>query len=325
MKEDRQPLVGIIYPRTINWFYRYQADMVREELIRCGVCSVSIPSDDIASIERGGTVALILSYWECSTDAGHFGVEGLFHKAIRSFDRRILLNYDSLSTQYFRRHFIFRPGQLTEIIDVCMMSQTELRTINGIPYRQIPETFCAAELRSVEPWSEGRPLPWSMLGHANAARAALITACLKRIHPGGLVFMPPIRPYTSGAALERNAIHQVLQQTDLYIWGSHHSVPYHEGLRALHAVAAGAVPCKIDPLHHAKFANIPWVYRSLSDLKEACVQVGLAELHRNALAWLEANGTMGPMLIGAMGLITPIELTPNLSAPLTSHSVARSS
>lgn len=298
-------MLTIIYPRTINWFYRHQADLLQAELVHLGFRARSVPSDDIAILDRGTGIALILSYWECATDAERLGLGDQFHKVVRTFDRRVLLNYDSLLTQYFRRHFTFMPGQLTEIVDVCASPQTELDSINGVPYRHIPEAFCAAELLTIEPWSEGRPLPWAMLSHANAARAALAAACIDRIHPGGLVFMPPIRPYTSEAALDRGAVHRVLQRADLYVWGSHHAVPYHEGLRALHAVAAGAVPCKIDPLHYAKFSIIPWVYPSLAELKTACARIGLAELYSRARTHLEANGTMGALLAEALGLPRP--------------------
>jgi hypothetical protein len=296
------PMVTIIYPRTINWFYRHQADLLQAEFVHHGFRARRVPSDDIATLDRRTGIAIILSYWECATDAQWLGLDDQFHEVVRTFDRRILLNYDSLFTQYFRRHFTFMPGQLTEIIDVCVASQTHLKSINGIPYRRIPEAFCAAELLAIEPWSEGRPLPWVMLGHTNAARAALVAACIDRIHPGGLVFMPPIRPYTSEAALERRAVHRVLQLADLYVWGSHHAVPYHEGLRALHAVAAGAIPCKIDPLHYARFSAIPWVYPNLVELKAACTRVGLAELYSSARTYLYSNGTMGALLVEALGL-----------------------
>jgi hypothetical protein len=211
------------------------------------------------------------------------------------------------------------PGQLTEIIDVCVAPQTDLKSINGIPYCRIPEAFCAAELLDIEPWSEGRPLPWAMLGHSNGARAALVAACIDRLHPGGLVFMPPVRPYSSEAALERSAVHRVLQRADLYVWGSHHAVPYHEGLRALHAVAAGAIPCKIDPLHYARFSAIPWVYPNLVELKAACTRLGLAELYSRARTYLESSGTMGALLVEALGL--------SRHAPevLSAHSCAASS
>lgn len=314
------PTLTIIYPRTINWFYRHQADLLQAEFLHCGLRARSVPSDDIATLDRETGIAIILSYWECATDAERLGLSDQFHEVVRTFDRRILLNYDSLVTQYFRRHFIFMPGQLTEIVDVSAAPQTHLDTINGVPYRHIPEAFCAAELPAIEPWSEGRPLPWAMLGHTNAARAALVSACIDRLHPGGLVFMPPIRPYTSEAALDRGAIHHILQRANLYVWGSHHAVPYHEGLRALHAIAAGAVPCKIDPLHYAKFSAIPWVYSSLVELKAACTRIGLAELYSRARTHIEANGTMGALLIEALGLLRYATTVPGAHSCVVSSS-----
>jgi len=312
-------MLTIIYPGTINWFYKHQAKLLQEDLTRCGLAVRSMLPKQIAASDDGVGVALILSYWECATEAERDGLQKPFMRAMSSFDRRVLLNYDSLLTHYFQRHFAVGSARLTEIVDVCMAPQTYLDHVNSLPYIHVPEAFSVAELSLVEPWSARRPVPWAMLGHANTARIALAALCQESISPSGVVFMPPIRPFTSESGMEREAIHRLLRRTDLYIWGSHHSGPYHEGLRALHAVAAGAVPCKIDPLHYRKFARIPWVYGSVAELLRERDRFGLDELYGRARSHLEANGTIGALLMEVLHLDEGQRLSVSKSGLRTRH------
>lgn len=310
-------MLTIIYPGTINWFYKHQAELVAREFTHHGLAANSYSSDDIEGLSRRNGTLVVLSMWECITDADRSGCGAGLRAILSNFERRVLLNYDSLFTPYFRRHFTFGVDLVTEIIDVCLIRQTKLKTIYGRPYHWMPETFCVEEIARIEPWSAGRPLPWAMLGHANPARAALTAACIETLHPGGLLFMPPIRPYDAASALAREAIHRVLRQSDLYIWGSHHDYPYHEGLRALHAVAAGAIPCKIDPVHHSEMAQIPWIYPSLVAVHEARERRGLAKLYDEARTFLLSNATMGQHLIRALGLVAPVALPARPSASVS--------
>jgi hypothetical protein len=98
---------------------------------------------------------------------------------------------------------------------------------------------------------------------------------------------------------------RVLEHSDLYIWSSHHGYPYHEGLRALHAIMAGAIPAKIDPLGSNHFGHIPWVYPSLRALQERKDQTGLKTMYALAYSFVASRGTIGSNIARVLGQIDP--------------------
>jgi hypothetical protein len=300
----------VIYPRKINWFYENQARVIANELRSFEVDAVAIASDDIGSLKKYKGDALVLSLWESITSAEWQGVGPEFLEIIRGIERRVLLNYDCIFSQYFDRHFVHDIGLVTEIFDITMAPQTDLAHVHCtdlarvrcVPYKWIPEAFSSSEHSELAYWKPGRKIPWATLGHGSPDRAALVSAAISAIDPNGFIFMPPVRPYDAQSGFARDAIDRVLRQTDLYLWGSHHSYPYHEGLRALHAIAAGAIPAKIDPLNYKLFSQVPWVYPSLNKLVEARSQRGLLSLYEEARAFVLDHKTLGEQLINALGL-----------------------
>ena len=267
-----------------------------------GLNSIALASEDIGSLDRRNGTAIIVSLWECCEAAKNSGVQSLFETTIRRFRKRVLLNYDSVHSHYFVRHFSGRLGVITDIVDVCMARQTELDALFGVPYRWIPESFCRSEIFNLPEVRGHRPLPWAMLGHSNPSRAALAAVCTKVLGSGGLLFLPPIRPYNQASGIDRVGLQKALGASELYVWGSHHSAPYHEGLRALHAVAAGAAPAKIDPLHFTRYSDLPWVYESVQALVLARDRRGSAALYDDAKSYLKSLGPMGNNLCNVLGL-----------------------
>ena len=308
-------MIPVVYPRSINWFYQAQALSLAEDL-----CAVGVPARAVASeqpwllADCSPEIALVVSYAETLTAAERAGIDAPFRQAMARFHRRVLLNFDSIQSRWFDKHFVEGPGYFAEILDVGLYRQTAQAEVSGVPFRFVPEAFSAAERARIRPWAPGRSIPWTMLGHATTDRSALVEAALRCLPKNGFVFSPPLRPFTEKSGLNREAIDRVLGQTDFYIWGSHHQHPYHETQRALHAVAAGAIPAKIDPLHSARFA-IPWVYPSLNALLEQRDRQGLDALYGAARRFLEQQGTIGQNVKAALGL--------DPAAPLPRTEVAR--
>jgi len=294
-------MLTFVYPHTVNWFYAHLAHRFVGDLNRKGIVASAVSAEDLEKCSPIDECVLILSVHECALSAERKGKLQFFLKALNTYPRRILVNYDCIHTRYFCRHFTIGLDLITEIIDVGMMPQTDLETINGLPYKWVFEAFSTDELASLERWAPGRPVPWAIIGHANQHRAALVSACIQTLSPGGFVFLPPVRPYDAESGFDGERLKHILGKTDLYIWGSHHFAPFHEGLRAPSAVAMGAIPAKIDPLHSRVFASIPWVYPSLRALNDACSIHGLAALHRQAQEFLVSKGAVGDLLLDALG------------------------
>ncbi len=90
-------------------------------------------------------------------------------------------------------------------------------------------------------WTVDRPLPWAVIGHINSDRTALVDCLVRSLQPDGFVYLPSLRPFGDNSGLNETQIYAVLARTNLYVWNSHHHHPYHEGLRAIQAVSAGAI------------------------------------------------------------------------------------
>ena len=141
-----------------------------------------------------------------------------------------------------------------------------------------------------------------MIGHATRDRADIADILARKLSPAGLVFMPGLRPfYQEGSRnLSADALDRVLRKTRYYLWTSHHRVPYHEGLRSLHAIRNGAIPVKIDPLFAHVFREIPWVYESVAAFTGAIEKHGQQALYQRALDYVLSRGTLGMHMATAL-------------------------
>lgn len=296
-------MLPLIFPAGVNWFYETQATVLADDLTAQGVPAQAIPSTGIERLnEVNATTVLILNAAECALAARRAGVGEEFVEALSKFDERVLLNYDSIFSRWFKNQLLVRDGLITAIIDIGMMPQTELM-VRGIPYLWAPEAFAQSEKEQIQSWSEGRPLPWAVIGHVTADRAAFISSVQSTLGSSGLAFLPPLRPFQKNSGLDHAGLIRVLQNSDLYLWSSHHDYPYHEGFRALHAIIAGAVPAKIDPVSARHFADVPWVYPSLEALSERRQQLGIERMYSLAFEFIERHRTIGQNIADAVDKI----------------------
>jgi hypothetical protein len=139
------------------------------------------------------------------------------------------------------------------------------------------------------------------MGHVTPGRTAFVSAVMQALSSDGLVYLPPIRPYRSGTGITEQALVRILAQTDLYLWTSHNPFLYHEGFRALDAVKAGAIPVRIDPIHHGSMTHIPWVYPHLAAFLQRLQVMGPGELHATAARYIKGNGTIGGNILTVLG------------------------
>ncbi|MBS7542264.1 hypothetical protein [Ancylobacter oerskovii] len=286
-------MLPVIAPFGINWFYESQAENLAQDLTAFGLPAAALASADVAALRaRAGDTVLIVNYSECLIAAERAGRRAELNAALERFEHRILVNYDTVYSHWFGNQFPHDAAPVTAVVDLTMVRQVEVPFIRGVPYAWAPEAFSARERASLGRWQAGRPLPWAMLGHATADRAAFLSAAMETLGGDGFAFLPPHRPYERRSGLEAAEIARVLARADLYLWSSHHSFPYHEGFRALHAVAAGAVPAKVDPLNAAHFAHVPWVYPHLQAVREAKERFGLAALYQAAFDFIERHGRL---------------------------------
>lgn len=277
--------ITIVYPAGLNWFYARLALALEEGLRALGQPARAVAAASLCpEAMHRDRVALVISPAECAASAAD---ARLFVAALRDFGRRVLVNYDSLYTPWFAGHLALGDGLFTDLFDIGVAPQASASHLD-LPYRWIGEAaWLRPQGREDCPWTPGRPLPWAVIGHAHGARADLVSGLVRMGAPGGFVYLPPLRPFGGGAGLGEDELRAVLERSDLYIWNSHHLHPYHEGLRAIHAVTAGAAPAKIDADHAGQFRDVPWVYPSLDALFEAREREGVEGLHRAAKAFID--------------------------------------
>ncbi len=293
-------MIPVVYPRSINWFYSTQAHAIAEDLTAVGVPARAVASDRPTELEAcDPATVLLVCFAEALIAAERQNRGERLLRVLKTFERRILVNFDSVRSTWFTRHFEDRPRYFSDIFDFGLYRQTTQPTILGMPYHFVPESLARSERETMVEWHPGRLLPWTILGHSTRDRSALIEAVLRSLPKNGFVFSPPLRPFTERSGLNRASITRVLRQTDLYIWGSHHLYPYHETQRVLHAITAGAIPVKIDPLHSHRIM-LPWVYPSLEAMLREKERHGLPGLYAMSRQHIEEQGPLGDNLRAAL-------------------------
>ncbi|MGF3027797.1 hypothetical protein ACQVP2_34015 [Methylobacterium aquaticum] len=303
----------VFFPSDMNWFYAKLALAITEGLREEGHAAEAVPVHDIAAYyDADADHALIVNPAECVESAARVGARDQFLSRLRNYRHRVIVNYDSLRSGWFLRQLKFAESLFTDIVDIGVVPQAESRYV-GLRYIWIPEAMWVRPPGgSPLLWTADRPLPWAVIGHINSDRAALVDCLVRSLQPDGFVYLPSLRPFGDNSGLNETQIYAVLARTNLYVWNSHHHHPYHEGLRAIQAVSAGAIPAKIDPLHADQFSDVPWVYPSVDALVRAQRQRGLPALFDDAHSYLSRFPSLGQSLATAL----------NLGAPSSAVSVA---
>ena len=300
-----QPTSWVIFPQGVNWFYERAAQDISDELRGLGahveLCGAAALLRRPAG-HPGGT-ALIVSLKECVASLDRVDDTERFVRCLEGFDRRILVNYDCIYTDWFHDHFAVAPGLVTDVADVNIVPQTSAASILGVPYHWIPECLTVQERSQLRAWAPGRRVPWAMIAHASPSRAAFLEAIVQQLAPGGFAFVPAHRPYRdANGTLSETSLDRLLAEVDIYLWNSHHEYPFHECLRAPHAIRNGAVPAKIDPLFSRRFAEVPWVFEDLVALRARIEAEGLGRLYDDCREFVLRQGSLGTHLAKVLGI-----------------------
>lgn len=291
-------MIPIVFPIEVNWFNSEQAAILSRDLTLHGVDTHAVSASEVLHLSSGPTV-MIVNLAECIQSLSLPKKQHALIEHLKRFDRRILINYDVLYSWWFAQQFRCAPDVLTDVFDITMVRQAG-RSIGRIPYQWVPEAFSTDQLRHIRPWSAGRAVPWVLVGHATPERVIFATALIETIAPDGCVYLPPLAPRRMGSGIGRDAITRLLRNADFYVWTSHHRFPFAEGLRALHAVEAGAIPVKVDPFHASAMGHIPWVYPDLKTLACRIDDLGRQTMYDTARQHIEANGTLGANVLAGL-------------------------
>lgn len=296
-------MLDVFFSGRGNDFYREICQNVVVELNRVGRRARSRDLTEILGSGRDGSdTALLVSWGEMKqTLPGDARVQRRAARALREYEHRILLNFDSLQSTWFERQFQ-GDDVVTAVIDIGLLRQKTGTRVRGVPYRWFPECLSEADREHLEAWTPQRPLRWCVLAHQTHERVKLVGEIVNAFGPKGFLWLPSLRPFTASdkRSLNTSGRAAVLRKSDFYIWTSHHPWPYHEGLRAVHAIAGGSIPAKIDPVYHELFAEIPWVYRSVAALRERVERLGEAAMFEQAREYLISRGNLGENLDSAL-------------------------
>jgi hypothetical protein len=308
-------LICILHPKGLNWFYEAVAQAVHEDLEAEGIPAqlitapelVAIPPDELGA----GNDLLIINFFEAAQSLILPGFAGYcreqfeqLRERVSVFDRRILVNLDSIYTKWFRAHIPTCQAVLTEIFDLTMLPQTNCGMLAGVKYTWLPECLTMAQDLAVPKYDDDKLFPWAMIGHATAPRAVVASELIHGLGPSGFLFLLGLRPSRGDGTrnLTPAELFRVLSHTRYYVWSSHHGYPYHEGLRALNAICNGAVPVKIEKGFAHELAAIPWVYPDVDSFLHAVEDLGPAVMFERAVSFVRSRGTFGRAIATALGI-----------------------
>jgi len=281
----------VVFPEQGNLFYRALAQRVVTAASECGIDVELRAAGDLGDGIAGCT-ALLVNPSECALSGEPF-VSGA-----RAFGTRIAVLAESVDTRWYRNQ-LATGVSLDAILDVGFVEQT---AVEGPPYGFVFNGPTGPELAAIEAHAPGaRPIPWSFVGHRTDERVSLAARLVAELAPGGFVFLPRSkRVRAGGGTLDPAAVTAVLEQSEIYVWESHHSHLYYESFRFVDALVAGAAPGKIDARHAGAF-EIPNVFETVAELAHRDART----LYDDARAWYLTRPTLAQGLEPALASVLP--------------------
>ncbi len=273
--------LSIVYPTLGNVFYHQLARRLYDAASQLGVDTKLIGSSTLDLVEsswRSSVPAFIVSPNECFLS----GSEKM--SVLDDAPYRAAVLADCVGTPWYRKTFSL-DTHFDLVVDVGYLDQSSLRPFQAVPYRLLlnaPLPKEAEAIRAAEPGS--RYINWALIGHVTPDRLVLAEELSSSLGAGGFLFLPQLRPVRpSEGMLSPAVLQRVMEGVNLYVWCSHHTLPYYESFRFLDAVICGAVPCKIDSGTSVDLQDLPNVYDSVENLAlavEANSPKGLFEISR---------------------------------------------
>jgi hypothetical protein len=258
----------VIVPGNLNYFYDLLGRRVSESLAELGFAVdvatlAALPEGDYDWCLLTNIHESVLAYQQeaAATDPAQTARarERQALDAITGLHRRVRLvscsSLDCVRTPWYET--LCRRAEETGIRTVLDFGLHDQGEFLPPPWRAryhfVVNGLTAAERRALDEAEAGadspRPIPWAFVGHATAARAALVDRLVQQVDPCGFVYMPGLAPYTEKGSphLNQQQFEAVLRQTRYQVWCSHHDHFYMESERFRMSVLAGAVPVKVVP------------------------------------------------------------------------------
>ena len=222
--------LSIVYPSLGNAFYFQLAKRLRDAVSELGVEANLIGSSNLDCL--GGSwatsvPAFIVSPKECFLS----GSDMMDNLANAPFRAAVLA--DCVGTRWYRNTLTL-DMEFDLVLDVGFLNQGSLQSSQAVPYRLLFNAPLPAEIESIARANEA--LAVSKLGtdwtpDPRAGRTCG-TSLLCTGYGVPVLATPSSRP-AFGRHAQPTALHCVLQATNIYVWRSHHSLPYYESFRFL--------------------------------------------------------------------------------------------
>lgn len=262
--KGRQARILIVYPSLGNIFYFNLASRLSTAALELDIDAKLVGSSELACLDRPWATSVpvfIVSPTECSLS----GPEAIARLARMPFRAAVLA--DCVGTPWYYKTFLLEI-EFDLVVDVGFLDQALQRPFQNVPYHFLFNAPLEEEAARISaPRLGPRGISWTLIGHVTPDRLALADELVTHLGSAGFLFLPQLRPVRpSEGMLSPDDLRRVLESTNLYVWCSHHSLPYYESFRFLDAVLFGAVPCKIDPWGLAELGGLPNVYSSVLDL-----------------------------------------------------------
>jgi hypothetical protein len=284
------PRLSVVYPTLGNVFYQKLAKRLFEAASELGVEVRLIGSSALDSVERSwmeSVAAFVVSPNECFLS----GVDAM--KSLNHAPFRAAVLAECVGTQWYRDTFTL-DVDFDLVVDVGFLDQEAARSFQMVPYKLLYNAPLPKEAEQIRCANEDqRPLSWALIGHVTPDRLLLAEELLSRFGSRAFLFLPQLRPVRPAEGmLGPAAIDAVLRATNIYVWCSHHTLPYYESFRFLDAMMCGALPCKIDAGSWSELRTFPNVYETVDDLAGALRERSVKDLFDDSLEFALGQGLL---------------------------------
>lgn len=279
--------VTVVYPQAGNAVFHALARRLADAGEEAGRSVVLLPASSVCALGRrdlAGKMVLIVQPGQCSRGLPD---RDAFLQRLSEARKRVAVCAEPAGSAFFENQFKVAID-FDAIIDIGFLSQADQLKNFGVPYLFLFNGPTREDASAIEETSvSGRPICWSLVGHAREDRVRLAHDLADALDPGGLVFLPPrgVVIQQSRGMIAAEGLNKLLRKTRFYIWASLHEVNYYESFRFREAILAGAVPCKMDPRTGWESADVPGIFPSVDSLRESIENNGYETLCEEAKAF----------------------------------------
>lgn len=306
------PRLLVVHPTIAGESYRDTGDQAlawrllagfEDVSWRAGLCS-SREVCDLAAEEVSAATLIIISPFRC---LGSSGNQPAFLSRVATAHKRILASLGPVEDPWYEKRFT-SPIRFDAVFDLGFVSQADRHRVSDVPYHFVFNGLTSEEERILTnlSYSEGRCIPWALVGDRNQTNFDLLAKLLEhQVDPGGFCFLHP-RLHAKNKAhrmLSGLGLSKVLSKTSYYLWASDYPFAYYESLRFVYALLAGAVPCKIDSCYLWENVEIPNIFPSVRSFQTKVQAEGYSSMYSSAREFYVPKGRLAEHLEKALHLV----------------------